>query len=353
MADVPTLAGDTTITTMIGNYYDHVFLERLEANLVYDKYGEQRPLPENQGNTVVWHALLNPTKGYAITDGSTPAASAVSARKVSATLLYYGDVKAVSDQVTATAVCPVVEETVQALGYGAALTKDYLISDAIGFGSACSTGVTGGASATYLSVFSQGFPVMEGNANNVYWPDTSARCTAMSIGFFSTIATIAHVRQCVTQLKTLNAIPFENNLYKGIIHPYVSDHIRRDSTFPTWMAYSNLQAMTKGKLGVIERVDFEESANAMWSVVTASAWLSSNGYMSGGGSVFGTLIFGKGAYGVTKLGAKDAKINVVTGADKSDPLNQRTYVGYKLAMSAKILNPSAGVILAWYKQIAP
>lgn len=331
---------------MIGNYYDHVFLERLEANLVYDKYGEQRPLPENQGNTVVWHRLNNPTKGYAVGDGSTPGASAVSATKVSATLLYYADLKAISDQVTATAVCPVVEETVQALGYGAALTKDYLIQDAIGFGSAASTGVANAASATYPSVFSQGFPVMEGNSNTVYWP-TSGIATSLQNGFFSTIATIGHIRQCVTTLKLLNAIPFENNLYKGIIDPNVSDHIRRDSTFPTWMAYSNLQAMTKGKLGVIERVDFEETSNAMRSAVTPSAW--STVYASVGGSVIGTLIFGKGAYGVTKLGAKDAKINVVTGADKSDPLNQRTYVGYKLAMAAKILNPSAGIILAWFK----
>lgn len=345
MADVPTSSTDAGITTMIGNYYDHVFLERLEANLVYDKYGEQRPLPENQGNTIVWHRLTNPTKGYAVGEGSTPGASAVSATKVSASLVFYADVKAITDQVTATAVCPVVEETVQALGYGAALTKDFLIADAIGLASAASTGVTNAASATLPSVFSQGFPIMEGNSNTVYWP-TSGIATSLQNGYFSTIATIGHVRQCVTKLKQLNAIPFENNLYKGVIDPLVSDHIRRDSTFPTWMAYSNLQAMTKGKLGVIERVDFEESSAAMRVAVTASAWSSQ--YASVGGSILGTLIVGKGAYGVTKLGGRDAKINVITGADKSDPLNQRTYVSYKLAMAAKILNPSAGIILAWY-----
>ena len=346
-----TTTGDAGITGMVGNYYDHVFLERLEANLVYDKYGEQRPLPENQGNTVVWHRLSNPAQGYVITEGSTPAASVVSATKVSASLVFYGDLRSVSDQVTATAVCPVVEETVQALGYGAALTKDNIIAGAIGFGSAASTGVTNAASATYPSVFSQGFPVMEGNQNTVFWPNASNITTGLAAGMFSTIATIGHIRQCVTQLKTLNAIPFENNLYKGVIDPLISDHIRRDSTFPTWMAYNNLQAMTKGKLGVIERVDFEESSNAMRSPVTASAWAT--GFTSGGGSIIGTLIFGKGAYGVTKLGAKDAKINVTTGADKTDPLNQYTLIGYKLAMASKILNPSAGVILAYFKQLAP
>lgn len=353
MADVPTLAADTTITTMIGVYYDHVFLERLEANLCYDKFGEQRPLPENQGNTVVWHQLLNPSVGYDLGDGSTPAASAVSARKVSAVLAYKADLKAVSDQVDKTAVCPVVEETVAALGYGAALTKDNFIADKIGFGSAASTGVADAASATYPSVFSQGFPVLEGNRNTVYWPNSSTGiCVALSGGLFSTIATIAHVREAVTHLKTMNAVPFEDGNFRAVVHPMVSDHIRRDSTFPTWMAYSNRSnALDKGRLGVIERVYFEESSQAIKVPVTASAW--SQGYSSGGGSLIGTLIFGKGAYGVTKLGGKDAKVNVVTGADKSDPLNQRTYIGYKVAFASKVLNPSAGIILTYFYQLAP
>jgi N4-gp56 family major capsid protein len=345
-----TLTTDTGITTMVGNYYDHVFLERLEANLCYDKYGEQRPLPENQGNTIVWHRLTNPVIGTTLTEGSTPGASVVSATKVSASLVFFGDLRSISDQVTATAVCPVVEETVQALGYGAALTKDKIIADAIGFGSAASTGATA-VSTRIPSVFSNGFPALDGNTGTMYWPGTSGSCCGLIIGTFSTIAAIKQVRTAVTNLKSVNAIPFENNLYKGIIHPVVSDMIRQDSTFPTWMAYNNLQAMTKGKLGVIERVDFEESSQAFTAAVLASTW--STGYTSGGGTLYGTLIFGKGAYGVTKLGAKDAKINVTTGADKTDPLNQYTLIGYKLAMAAKVLNPSAGVILTTYVQTAP
>lgn len=337
---------------MVGNYYDHVFLERLEANLVYDKYGEQRPLPENQGNTIVWHRLKNPIAGTVLTEGATPGASVISATKVSASLLFYGDLRSVSDQVTATAVCPVVEETVQALGYGAALTKDNIIAGLIGFGSAASTGVANAASTKIPSVFSQGFPVIEGNSNLVFWPaGGNGLATGIIAGYFSTITAIAHVRNAVTQLKTVNAIPFENNLYKGVIHPFISGQIRSDSTFPTWMAYNNLQAMTKGKLGVIERVDFEESSNAFTVAVLASAW--STGYTSGGGTLYGTLIFGKGAYGVTKLGAKDAKINVTTGADKTDPLNQYTLIGYKLAMGSVVLNPSAGIILPYFSQLAP
>jgi N4-gp56 family major capsid protein len=326
-----------------------VFLERLEANLVYDKYGEQKPLPENQGGTVLWHQLLNPTIGTALGDGSTPAASAVSTRRVSAVPVQYADLKAISDQVDRLAVCPIVEETVRALGYGAALTKDTLTGYGIGFQGNASTGVTGAASVTLPSVNSQGFAVLDGDTNTAYWPTgTNGVAAALTNGRFSTVPAITHIRHAVTHLKKLNAMPFDDGLYRGVVDPLVADYIRSDSTYPTWQAYTNrASALDKGRLGTIERVYFEESSNAIQASVLASTW--STTYASLGGTLYGTLIFGKGAYGVTKVGGKDAKVNVVSGADKSDPLNQRTYIGYKLYMAAKVLNPSAGVILTWFK----
>lgn len=347
MADVPAVSGDTTIATMIGNYYFRTWLERFEANLCYDKYGKQSPLPAKNGNIAIWHQLLNPAKGYSLTDGVTNSASAVSTRKVSATVAQYGDVKAISDLAEDLAVCPIIEETVAALGYAAALTKDYIIGDQIGFGSAASTGVTGAASVALPSVNTQGFPFIEGNTGTVYWTRI-----ALANGLFSTLPTIAHVRKAVTHLKTMNAMPYEDGNFRGVITPAISDAIRSDTNFATWMAYTNRAAMEKGKIGVIEKVLFEESSNAFMSPVVASAW-SNSAYTSGAGSfsLHGALIFGRGAYGVTKLAGADAKVNVLQGAEKSDPNNQRTYISYKFTMAAAILNPSAGIILTYFKNV--
>lgn len=347
VSDLPATSGDVTIATMIGNYYFRTWIERLEANLCYDKYGKQAPLPAKNGGVAVWHQLLNPAKGYSLSDGVTNSASAVSTRKVSAAVAQYGDVKAITDLADDLAVCPIVEETVAALGYAAALTKDFIIGDQIGFGSAASTGATNAASVSYPSVFTQGFPIIEGNSGTVTWGTVP-----LANGLFSTIPTIAHVRKAVTQLKNMNAMPFDDGNFRGVISPTMSDAIRSDTNFATWMAYTNRSAMEKGKLGVIERVLFEESTNAFMVPVVASAW-SNSAYTSGAGSfsVHGCLIFGTGAYGVTKLGGADAKVNVLQGADKSDPNNQRTYVSYKFTMAAKILNASAGVILAYFKNV--
>lgn len=343
---VNTTASDSTISGMIGIYYSKVFERRLEANLVFDKWGEQRPIPKNSGATVVWHQLNNVAVGYDITDGDTPAASAVSARKISAVLSYLGDLKAITDQVDMTAVCPVVKETVDALGYGAALTLDAFVSDKIGFGSAPSTGVANAASATFPSVFSQGFPVFEGNTNTAYWPNSSTnKATSLLNGLFSSTAIIDYVRRAVTFLKGYDVMPFDDGLFRGVIDPVISDQLRQDADFATWMQFKYPDAMQKGELGVIEKVRFAETTKSVKETFVASAWSAQA--LINGGTVYGTLIFGKGAYGVTKLGSKDYEVNVLptTMKDKSDPLGQRALVSYKMAVAAKILNPSCGVLL--------
>lgn len=346
---VNTTAADTTISGMIGIYYSKVFEIRLEANLVFDKWGEQRPIPKNSGATIVWHQLNTPAVGYDITDGDTPAASAVSARKISAVLSYKGDLKAITDQVDMTAVCPVVKETVEALGYGAALTLDQFISDKIGYGSAASTGVANAASVALPSVYSQGFPVLEANSETEYWPNSSTNiATAMFNGLFSTLPIIDHVRVAVTKLKNRDVMTFDDGYYRGVIDPLISDYLRRDADFATWMAFKYPEKMMRGELGVIEGVRFQESTKAIRKPVLASTW--SGSYVTAGGSLYGTLIWGKGAYGVTKLGSKDYEVNVIptTQIDKSDPLGQRAYVSYKMAVAAKILNPSCGVLWTYF-----
>ena len=353
---VNTTAGDTTMSGMIGIFYSKTFEKRLEANLVYDKWGEQRPIPKNSGQTIVWHQLNNVAVGYDITDGDTPAASAVSARKISAVLSWKGDLKSITDQVDMTAVCPVVKETADAMGYGAALTIDNHIGLAIGFGnSGLTTGATmSAASVTYGSVYSQGFPVLDGSANNtIYWPNSSTnKATSLNntfVGGASVTVTIDHLRRAATFLKQMNAMPFDDGLYRGVIDPVISDQIRQDADFATWMAFKYPDAMKQGELGVIEKIRLAESTTAFEATVTASAW--SAVALQAGGVLYGSLIFGKGAYGVTKLGGKDYTLNVLptTQLDKSDPLGQRALVSYKVPIAAKILNPSCGVILTHYK----
>lgn len=57
-------------------------------------------------------------------------------------------------------------------------------------------------------------------------------------------------------------------------------------------------------------------------------------------TVYPTFVFGKGVYGQIKL--KDVEFSYLTGADKSDPLNQKRVVGWKTFYATMILNNQFG-----------
>lgn len=348
------LSGDSGISTLFPTYLKRKFLKRHEATLVYDEWGQQEPIPMGEGTTIRWHRFLNLAEGYTVGEGSPPAASAFSTVVVSATLIEKAQLRSYSNRVGQSSVLPVVSELMDALGYNGALTKDSYISEAIGFGSTFSVGCTGAASAFHPSIYSQGFPIFSGDSNTTYWPPAGGGAvigfTTLMVGVLSTTPVIAHLRDAAVSLENQEAIKFEDNNYRGIMHPNVSARIRSDSLWPTWNAYSNrVGALSKGQLGVIEGILFKESTKAMSETLTASAW-SNLGQLSTGGTMYGTLIFGQGAYGVTKLAGKDISITHIEPGkkDKSDPLGQYGLAGYLFPIAAKVLNPSAGLIYAWY-----
>ena len=80
--------------------------------------------------------------------------------------------------------------------------------------------------------------------------------------------------------------------------------------------------------------------------LTASAWSNIGQLSAQSWTLYGTLVYGMGAYGVTKLAGKDVSITHLEPGkkDKSDPLGQIGIAGYDFPIAAKVLNPSAGVI---------
>jgi N4-gp56 family major capsid protein len=349
------LSGDSGISTLLPTYLRRKFLKRHEAKLVYDEWGQQEPIPMGEGKTILWHRFLNLSEGYTVGEGSAPAASTFSTVVVSATLVEKAQLRSYSNRVGQSSVLPVVSELMEALGYNGALTKNQFIAEQIGFGSTFTVGVANAASAFHPSIYSQGFPIFSGDSNTTYWPPAGGGAvigfTTLMVGVLSSTPTIAHLRDAAVALENQEAMQFEDGNWRGIMHPNVSARIRSDSLWPTWNANSNRAALTKGILGVVEGIMIKESTKAFTATLAASAW-SNLGQLSTGGTMYGTLIFGQGAYGVTKLAGKDVNITHIEPGkkDKSDPLGQFGVAGYLFPIAAKVLNPSAGLIYAWYDQ---
>lgn len=349
------LSDGATISTLQVTFLRRKWMKRHEAQLAYDEWGQQEPIPLGEGGTIRWHQFLNLSTGTVQSEGTVRSASAFSTRKVSATLTVWEDLRSYSKEVGERSSLDVAGELLAAMGYSGALTKDAAISEAIGFGSAMSTGVTNAASAFYPSVYSQGFPLFYADDDSVSWPSENGGAVIglgnAEVGKLSTFPVIAHIRKVATHLENMDAIKYEDGSFRGIIHPTVAAAIRTDSLWPTWNAYSNRKgALSKGLLGEIEGVVFKTSSKAFKKTLPASAW-SNIGQISAGGTLFGTLVFGMGAYGVTKLAGKDVTITHLEPGkkDKSDPLGQIGMAGYSFPLASKVLNPSAGVIWGYWK----
>ncbi len=85
-----------------------------------------------------------------------------------------------------------------------------------------------------------------------------------------------------------------------------------------------------------------DALEAEWGSTNNVRWLlSTNGYNNGAAiPVWSNFIMGQEAYGVVKLGSKEAEFIVkpLGSSGTSDPLNQRGSVGYKYPFATRLLN---------------
>lgn len=123
--------------------------------------------------------------------------------------------------------------------------------------------------------------------------------------------------------QTLNK--YKEGKYVAIVHPYVAYDLMQDKDWKYPHQYAAPENIFNGEIGEIAGVRFLESSEA--KIYT--------------GGVFGTLIFGDGAYGVTEVtgGGLQTIIKQKGSAGTADPLDQRSSVGWKAMRTAEILIP--------------
>ena len=136
--------------------------------------------------------------------------------------------------------------------------------------------------------------------------------------------TVKVLQQVVAKLRGQNAPTF-NGKYVAIIHPYVAYDLMRD---PEWIdahKYTNVSNLYEGEIGEIAGIRFVQTTEAKIY----------------DGGVFGTLVLGDGAYGVTDItgGGLQTIVKQKGSAGTADPLDQRSSVGWKAIKTAELLIP--------------
>jgi len=326
---------DTTGSKMqylLSTYYERKFLTRLTSNFVLYPLMTKTYLPAGEGKIVKWSRYSNWRAGIELTEGSAPSPVAMSAANVTATLTQLGGFIQSSDLLSMTCIDRNLEGATQVLADGAAFSVDTYILRAM-------IGLTGGSvSSDDVIVPAASSQVTRNGLLMKYFNDRILISGVVA----ANVATLDEVRQCVRNLRKLDAKPFSDGYYVGVIHPQVAFDIMGDTAtagWADWQKYTTPEVMYKGEIGRAMGVRFIESTNMFRH--SSGAGASTSAYY--------TPIFGPDAVGVVEIGGENPGINLfVKGPnqyDTNNPLNQWSTVGYKITFAARVLNPSCGVIL--------
>lgn len=289
----------------VRTYFDRLLLTLARPYYIYDMFAQKRTIPLNSGDQMIFRRYSTLSAATVpITDGTTPPGDALSVTDFSTQIKWYGNFVVITDQVQFTVQDRVLNEATRVLSLQLGLTIDTLIRNmmvATASSILCSNGVNGNT---------------------------------------PTEITTADIKTAVRALRLGNArlmtkpIPGENRFatspvrssYWGFMDVSIQNDLEACADFLSAANYPNPM----------------DALEAEWGSTNNVRWLlSTNGYSTNASPpVWSNIILGQEAYGVVKLGSKEAEFIVkpLGSSGTSDPLNQRGSVGYKYPFATRLLN---------------
>lgn len=360
-------------------YYDMTLLDEAAPNLVHDQFGQKKPIPSGSGKTIEFRKFSSLAKALTpLTEGVTPDGKTLNVTAITATVSQYGDYITQSDVLELTALDNTIIEATKLLGKQAGVTLDTVTRDIL----------QAGTNVSYAST----------------WSGSTETEVSTRAGLNSTAKLkVDTIERAVAKFKA-NNVPTINGDYVCIIHPYVAYDLRRDPDWLDAHKYAQPEELYTGEIGKIAGVRFVTSSEAKVyygaNLASNSRTLTVNGTSSSttvtfdggtvaehalinryiiidgarrkvtdntattitvdsavsatddhviypgegagdGSCVFGCLLVGDGAYGVTEVtgGGLQTIVKQKGSAGTADPLDQRSSIGWKAIKTAEILVP--------------
>jgi len=315
----------TNLDITVRAYYDKLALMTLQNNCVLEQFAEKKPLPAHSGKTIYWNRYSNFSEVTGtLTEGVPPTVIQLSAVNVSATLIQQGFVTEISDLLDMTNITDNGKAAVERLAELAGRSMDSYMRREL-YNTTLNSTIP--ISANVFNQFGDG-----SYGNTSAMPSTSGRMSA------------AVIRAAATKLRVNNVKPLQGEDFILVMNPQSAARLRADSTWINANQYSGVYAdkIFRGEAGRIEGARVIESTQIPFfaSSTAGNVFVSTSDV-----SVYFSLLLGKGALGMTEMNG-GLQTYTVTGADKSDPLNQKTQYGWKVTYVPKTLNYSCGVVSA-------
>lgn len=281
----------------IKEFYSNYLIKLAEAKLVHNQFGQSHPIPAGNGKTIEFRKFTPLAKiTDALVEGVTPEGQALDTSVLTANVKQYGGYVIITDMLDLTAKDNIKNEAVELIGSQAGRSLDTVVRE-----------------------------ILNGGTNVQYHEGEVASRSALTA---DNTLTVKAIKKAVRTLKAADAEYYDDS-YVGIIHPNVSYDLMNDPAWVDWQKYTSPDHMYNNEIGKIAGVRFVESTEAKVF----------EGAGADGADVYSTLIIAKNAYGTTDItgGGMQLIVKPNGSGGNSDPLDQRSTVGWKATKTAERL----------------
>lgn len=334
-----TTANPADFANRVQTYFNPQLLKALAFNLVLAQFGFTQKYPAI-GTSIRFFRprQANTTGTGAIAEGTTPATlTEVAVGYVDVALSQRGALATVTDLVQAIDLLNTVQLYVKTMGADAALDLDTVIRNSLVL-------ALNDIDATYTGKYFDRYAgVVNTGDSSVDFASLAALTAANSK------MTRARHLACLTQLKAAK-VPKLNGKYMVVVPSEIMHDVRQDTD---WVAAATTvnkgEALYKDADIELDGGVFVEANNPFRETVYKT--------YAAAGAVFSAFYLGEGAFGTPELSNNKAggspmgpKMNILAQPDKADPLNLKTYIGWKAFYGAKPLQTTEASDVPRYVQ---
>ena len=309
-------------------YYEKQLLQHAVKKLEFAQYGKPGQLLPKSGGKVIRYfrrveaSLTGTGAPAALTEGTPPANSRdISYVPVDIPLGQRGQTSTTTDVADATGLLNFINDSISLLGEECALDADTIVRNQL---HDLATGLQ--------RRYAQGLADFAAVAAAT---DSAGRLTPRDV--------LAASKQLF-----INRAPKINGVYVCLVSPEVAYDILNNAEWREVIRQNYAEKYFKGEIGDLLGTRIVEHNNAF--VEKSDGAEGTYVDPEAGGNIFSTVVLGAEAFGVPdmkKLGGSPSKPTVIINnkPDKSDPLNQKTIVGWKSYWGSAVLNKKYGQII--------
>lgn len=288
----------SSLSPEVATYYEKVFLDRAEMELVLKEGGQLRTHPANEGRTVNF-TRYNPLT--IITDPlgelSNPVTCSITACTVAMTLSEYGLTTIHSKLLTLVSIDSGMKEKVELVGQNMGESLNRLVRNELQNGT---------------SYFGNGHHVASFTAG-----DTLDACD---------------IRQMTKALELAKARPYKDGMYMGKTDPISKYNLIGDTTWVNAKTYSSVKDLYKGEMGELYQVRWLLNKDVSSGTEAASTASSTT-------VRYYTYVHGDNAFGCYDLAQDKPRLYILPNqVDSNSPAGRVSYISWAGSYATKLLN---------------